>query len=134
MVVIILVKCALNLTLEEAKDLQEKLGLTYLFISHNLAVVDYIAQRIAVMCAGRIVEIALRKDLFLKPMHPYTKALVSAVPEPNLDNKLDLSLIMEGKTSIPSSWPEPFTIDNKSSPELIELEPGHYVRAKSMPF
>src|SRR5207248_2080087 len=56
-------------------DLQKKLGLTYLFISHNLAVVDYIADRIAVMCAGRIVELAPRGVLFRNPVHPYTPAL-----------------------------------------------------------
>ncbi len=61
-------------------DLQKKLGLTYLFISHNLAVVDYIADRIAVMCAGRIVEIAPRGELFRNPVHPYTQALLAAIP------------------------------------------------------
>ncbi len=64
------------------KDLQTKLSLTYLFISHNLAVVDYIADRIAVMCAGRLVEIAPKELLFRNPMHPYTKTLLAAVPEP----------------------------------------------------
>ena len=61
-------------------DLKKKLSLTYLFISHNLAVVDYIADRIAVMCAGRIVEIADRATLFRNPVHPYTLALLAAVP------------------------------------------------------
>ena len=56
------------------KDLQKKLGLTYLFISHNLAVVDYIADRIAVMCAGRIVELAPRGGCSAHPIHPYTRA------------------------------------------------------------
>ena len=65
-------------------DLKKKLGLTYLFISHNLAVVDYIADRIAVMCAGRIVEIADRATLFRGPVHPYTQALLAAVPAPDL--------------------------------------------------
>ena len=64
-------------------DLQKKLGLTYLFISHNLAVVDYIADRIAVMCAGRIVEVAPRGVLFRNPVHPYTQALLAAVPTPD---------------------------------------------------
>ncbi|MBT3629478.1 MAG: ABC transporter ATP-binding protein [Rhodospirillaceae bacterium] len=111
------------------KDLQEKLGLTYLFISHNLAVVDYIAQRIAVMCAGRLVEIAPREELFHNPIHPYTQALVSAVPEPNLENKLDLSALMEGKASNPAAWPAPFTIDGSATLGLVEFEPGHFVRA-----
>jgi len=111
------------------KDLQDKLGLTYLFISHNLAVVDYIAQRIAVMCAGRLVEIAPREQLFQNPIHPYTQALLSAVPEPSLDNKLDLSALMEGKASSPAAWPQPFTIDGSGSLDLVEFEPGHFVRA-----
>ena len=72
------------------KDLQAELGLTYLFISHNLAVVDYIADEIAVMCRGRIVEIAPREVLFHNPMHPYTLGLLAAVPYPDLDRKLDL--------------------------------------------
>ncbi|CAN0576626.1 unnamed protein product, partial [Laminaria digitata] len=84
------------------KDLQKDLGLTYLFISHNLAVVDYIADRIAVMCAGRLVETAPREVLFRSPVHPYTRALLSAVPEPNPDSRLDLSALMDGKASIPS--------------------------------
>jgi len=111
------------------KDLQSELGLTYLFISHNLAVVDYIAQRIAVMCAGRIIEIAPREILFSNPVHPYTKALLAAVPEPSLDQKLDLTALMEGKASSPEAWPEPFAIDSTRDPSLIEVESGHYVRA-----
>jgi len=113
------------------KDLQAQLGLTYLFISHNLAVVDYIAHRIAVMCAGRVVEIAPRERLFKNPTHPYTKALLAAVPEPSLDQKLDLTALMAGKASIPAAWPKPFTIDESSTPELVEIEPGHFVRAES---
>src|SRR6266481_1043375 len=70
-------------------DLKEKLALTYLFISHNLAVVDYIADRIAVMCAGRIVELADRATLFRNPVHPYTRALLAAVPSPDPSHCLD---------------------------------------------
>lgn len=111
------------------KDLQKDLGLTYLFISHNLAVVDYIADRIAVMCAGRLVETAPREVLFRSPVHPYTRALLSAVPEPNPDSRLDLSALMEGKASIPSEWPEPFTIADGREMKLIDLGEEHYVRA-----
>jgi peptide/nickel transport system ATP-binding protein len=111
------------------KDLQKDLGLTYLFVSHNLAVVDYIADRIAVMCAGRLVETAPRDVLFRSPVHPYTKALLSAVPEPNPDSRLDLTALMEGKASIPHEWPEPFTIDGRHELRLIDLGEGHYVRA-----
>ena len=73
------------------KDLQKELGLSYLFISHNLAVVDYIADRIAVMCRGRIVELAPRTSLFRNPVHPYTQALLAAVPDPDLDRPLDFA-------------------------------------------
>jgi len=111
------------------KDLQEDLGLTYLFISHNLAVVDYIADRIAVMCAGRLVETAPRDVLFRAPVHPYTRALLSAVPEPNPDARLDLSALMEGKASIPSEWPAPFTIDGSGDLGLVDLGEEHFVRA-----
>ncbi|HUI18211.1 MAG TPA: ABC transporter ATP-binding protein [Alphaproteobacteria bacterium] len=111
------------------KDLKDRLGLTYLFISHNLAVVDYIADRIAVMCAGRIVEVAPREVLFSHPVHPYTQALLTAVPEPDPRHKLDLSALMEGKASIPSAWPAPFTVNGSAHVELVELGAGHFVRA-----
>jgi peptide/nickel transport system ATP-binding protein len=113
------------------KDLQSEFGLTYLFISHNLAVVDYVADRIAVMCAGSIVEIAPREMLFRHPVHPYTKALLAAVPRVELDKKLDLSTLMEGRVSNPSAWPEPFTLGAGRRPNLYHLGEGHYVRASA---
>jgi len=114
------------------KDLQQELHLTYIFISHNLAVVDYIADNIAVMCAGRMVETAPRELLFKRPVHPYTKALLAAVPEPNPDHRLDLRALMEGRASDPAAWPAPFTISTGSSgPQigLVDLGGGHFVRA-----
>jgi peptide/nickel transport system ATP-binding protein len=110
------------------KDLQKQLGLTYMFISHNLAVVSYIADRIAVMCAGRLVELAPAAELFHNPLHPYTKALLSAVPMPDPDARLDLGALMEGKASNPANWPAPFTDDGTATLNWVEAEPKHYVR------
>jgi peptide/nickel transport system ATP-binding protein len=114
-------------------DLKEKLGLTYLFISHNLAVVDYIADRVAVMCAGRIIEIAGRGVLFRDPVHPYTKALLAAVPAPDLAHRLDFEQLMEDKASDPAEWPEPFRRHPDNPPRLIEVAPRHFVEATAMP-
>ena len=115
------------------KDLQKELGLTYLFISHNLAVVDYMADRIAVMCVGRLVEQARREDLFDNPVHPYTRALLAAVPEPDPSRKLDLTRLMEGRASTPSRWPAPFTVREGAVPGMIDLGGGHLVRASAPP-
>ncbi len=109
------------------KDLQDELGLTYLFISHNLAVVRYIAQRIGVMCAGRMVELAPTEQLFRNPRHPYTKALLAAVPEPDFDHPLDLGALMAGRASDPSAWPEPYHAAG-ATPRFVELDAGHFVR------
>lgn len=111
------------------KDLKQELGLTYLFISHNLAVIDYMADRIAVMCQGRLVETAERAELFANPVHPYTQALLNAVPKPDPEDRLDLTALMEGKASIPSEWPAPFTIDGTKQLNLIDIGNGHLVRA-----
>ena len=70
------------------QDLQQELGLAYLFISHNLGVVHHIADRVAVMYLGRIVELAGRNDLFARPLHPYTRALLTAIPRPDPSQKL----------------------------------------------
>jgi peptide/nickel transport system ATP-binding protein len=114
-------------------DLKQKLALTYLFISHNLAVVDYIADRIAVMCAGRIVEIADRVTLFRNPVHPYTQALLAAVPTPDPSQRLDFDQLIADKASDPGAWPEPFRRDAANSPQLIEIAPGHCVEATVPP-
>src|SRR5579885_2665975 len=114
-------------------DLKQKLGLTYLFISHNLAVVDYIADRIAVMCAGRIVEIADRATLFRNPVHTYARALLAAVPTPDLAQPLDFGQLMEERASDPAAWPEPFRRQRARPLKLLEVAPGHMVEAETMP-
>ena len=111
------------------KDLQGELGLTYLFVSHNLAVVDYMADRIAVMCAGRLVEVAPREVLFGNPVHPYTRALLAAVPRVDHRRRLDLSALMEGRVSDPAQWPPPFRAAGDARPNLQDLGEGHFVRA-----
>ncbi|GAB5470038.1 MAG: ABC transporter ATP-binding protein [Rhodospirillales bacterium] len=116
------------------KDLQRELGLTYLFVSHNLAVVNYIADRIMVMCQGRIVEMAPCSRLMTAPLHPYTKALLTAVPEPRLEDQLDLTALMAGRASDPAAWPAPYTIveDGEETPHLVEVEPEHWVRRRPL--
>ena len=110
------------------KDLKQELGLTYLFVSHNLAVVDYMADRIAVMCAGQLVEVAPREVLFAEPIHPYTRALLAAVPRADPRVRLDLSALMQGRASIPHEWPAPFRTTESRPGVLNEVAPGHQVR------
>jgi len=115
------------------KDLQQQLGLTYLLVSHNLAVVHYIADRIMVMCAGRVVELAPCETLFRAALHPYTRALLAAVPEPDPARPLDFSALCQGRASDPAAWPAPFTISpDRPPPPLTELTPGHWVRAAGL--
>jgi len=112
-------------------DLQDALHLTYMLISHNLAVVNYLADRIAVMCAGRLIEVAPFDELFSRPVHPYTKALFAAVPDPDLDRKLDFAALMEGKASNPLAWPAPFCLDGTTRVGMLDLGNGHVVRASA---
>lgn len=90
----------LNLMLE----LQEKMGLTYLFISHNLSVVKHVSNKIAVMYLGKIMEVASYRDIFLEPHHPYTKALLSAIPIPKAHLNRE-RIILEGDITSPVNPP-----------------------------
>jgi len=113
------------------KDLQAERGLTFLFISHNLAVVNYMADRIAVMANGRIVELAPRRALFNRPTHPYTRALLRSVPFADLDRRLDFKLAAPGGASDDSHWDKAF----KAGPDEgalthLPLGDGHYVLAR----
>ena len=118
------------------QDLQSEFGLTYLFVAHNLAVVEHISDRVAVMYLGKIVELTEREKLFAKPIHPYTVALMSAIPLPDPTKKRE-RIILEG--DVPSPLNPPFgcrfhprcpyaeNICGSEEPELREIEPGHQV-------
>jgi oligopeptide/dipeptide ABC transporter ATP-binding protein len=113
------------------QDLQQEMGLTYIFIAHDLSVVEHICDRVAVMYAGRIVELAATEQLFKDPKHPYTKALMSAVPNPDPDHQMDFSL--GGEVADPGNLPsgcafhprcrECFAPCKEKTPSLREL-PG----------
>ena len=81
------------------------------------------------MCAGQLVEVARREDLFHNPIHPYTRALVSAVPYADPDHPLNFDALMEGQASIPAHWPEPFAPRADSPTPLLDAGSGHLIRA-----
>ncbi len=111
------------------RDLQEELGLSYLFISHNLAVVDYIADRVAVMYRGKLVEIAPSEHLFEQAGHPYTQSLLKAIPVADLNKPLAFDEL--AKIQSEESWPDQFSLKSKPKPFLIETSPGHYILQQS---
>jgi peptide/nickel transport system ATP-binding protein/oligopeptide transport system ATP-binding protein len=116
------------------KDLQEEFGLTYLFISHDLGVIEHVCDRVAVMYLGRIVELANAEALYLKPRHPYTEALLNAVPIPDPDRHRQKQ-VLHGEIPSPIDPPAgchfhprcPYAQDicRRVYPSLIEQTPGH---------
>ncbi len=128
------------------KDLQEKLGLTYLFIAHDLSMVRYISDRVGVMYLGHMMELAKSEELYENPMHPYTRALLSAIPIPDPDIQRSRKRIMlEGDVPSPINPKEgcrfvdrcayAADICRQVTPTFEELKPGHFVachRAKEI--
>ncbi len=121
------------------EDLQEELNLTYLFIAHDLSMVRHICDRVAVMYLGKIVELAPANELYENPLHPYTQALLSAVPVPDpMREKRAQRIILTGDVPSPSNPPEGCNFNTRCpvrfglcydapDPGLIEATPGHYV-------
>ena len=112
------------------KDLQKERNLTYIFISHDLSVVEYLCDRVAVMYLGRIMELADKKQLYGNPLHPYTRALLSAIPVPDIHAKKD-EIILQGEVPSPLNPPKGCLCStrcayatercHKEAPKLVEL-------------
>ncbi|MCX5632080.1 MAG: ATP-binding cassette domain-containing protein [Phycisphaerae bacterium] len=116
-------------------DIQDEFNLTYIFVSHNLGVIRCICDRVAVMYAGRIVEMAATEELFRNPLHPYTKALLSAIPYPDLDIKLNA--VLTGETIDLAELPHGCNFESRCPyrttdclccvPELKKVDDNHFV-------
>jgi oligopeptide transport system ATP-binding protein len=120
------------------KELQQRLGLTYLFIAHDLSMVRYISDRVAVMYLGKIMELADKRALFKEPLHPYTQSLISAVPlpKPKLERKRQ-RIILKGEVPSPANAPRgcvfhtrcplAFDLCAEVAPAYRQVRPGHFV-------
>lgn len=121
------------------RDLQEKMGLTYIFITHDLSVVNHFSDEIAVMYLGQIVEKAPAEELFENPLHPYTKGLLSAIPIPDLSAKHE-RILLKGEITSPINPPDECRFAKrciylkdeckKGSPQLAEVSPNHFVACR----
>ena len=119
------------------KELQKHLGLTYIFITHNLSVVNYFSNDIAVMYLGRMVEKATVEELFSNPIHPYTKALLSAIPLPEVGGRKRERILLKGEITSPVNLPDACRFAKRcvhvcdkcsmSEPQLREVKPNHFV-------
>jgi len=119
------------------QDLQEELGLTYLFIAHNISTVEHISQRVAVMYLGNLVELGPARELYERPLHPYTKALLSAVPLPDPALRRPERIVLSGEPPSPLAKPSgcPFRTRcplaepacAESIPPLVEVGDSHYL-------
>ncbi len=119
-------------------DLQEEFGLTYLFIAHDLSMVRYISDRVGVMYLGNLAEVAETEELYNNPLHPYTQALLSAIPLPNPEvAKANKRIKLEGEVPSPINPPAgckfrtrcPYAVEEcaKKDPQMREVKPGHFV-------
>jgi peptide/nickel transport system ATP-binding protein len=118
------------------QDLQSEFNLTYLFISHDLSVVEHISDRVVVMYVGKLVEHARTEELFFNPKHPYTEALLSAVPKPD-PRQRSMPIVLQGDVADPANPPSgcyfhprcQYCIDicKTEPPQLREIAPEHFV-------
>ncbi len=124
------------------EELQEQMGLTYIFITHDLAVVNHFADDIAVMYLGQLVEKASAEELFANPMHPYTQALLSAIPVPSLHSERE-RILLKGEITSPIDPPDECRFAKRCTechepctagcPKLVEVKPNHFVACHLFP-